>query len=321
MNLEVSLIIPVYNECRTIATLINSIKEQSVQPQEVILVDGGSTDNTLQIANNLITDTGYFRIIEAERVMPGTGRNIGAKNAISLWIAFTDAGIKLDKYWMEKLIEKVKENPSIDIVYGNVSPQINQFFDKCAAIAYVSPLRPGRIRTKSIASCLLKKEVWEKSGGFPDWRATEDLVFMENAEKTGFKSIEAPEAMVYWELRPDLKSTFKKFKLYSAYNVWANRQAYWHYGVARQYILMLIFVLLGFFHTYYWLLFLPAWIAARVVKRMWSNRYEFGLKMLFNFTVFLMTIIITLVIDAATFSGWLKALFGKKSFRKSSLQH
>src|SRR4030095_6826295 len=110
------------------------------------------------------------------------GRNIGASLAVTEWIAFTDAGIKLDRQWLENLVSKAKQNPEAGIVYGNFSPQLNSFFDKCASIAYIPPLRPGQIRTKSIATCLVKKEAWEKAGGFPDWRATEDLVFMEKVE-------------------------------------------------------------------------------------------------------------------------------------------
>ncbi|MES1198082.1 MAG: glycosyltransferase [Chitinophagaceae bacterium] len=313
MSQSVSLIIPIFNESQTIAGLINTIKEQSLQPEEIILVDGGSTDNTIQIAKKLTTGFSSFKIIEVGRAMPGKGRNIGAEYSNKEWIAFTDAGIKLDKYWMENLLKKTKEIPGADIIYGNFSPQINKFFDKCAAISYVTPLQPGKIRTKSIASCLMKKEVWEKTGGFPNWRAAEDLIFIEKAEKSNYKSIEAPEAMVYWELHSDLKSTYQKFELYSIYNVWAEKQANWHYGVARQYGVMLIFLLLGLFHSWYWLLLLPTWIVTRIAKRIWSHRYEFGIKLLFNPAIFFMVMIITLVIDAATFTGWIKAAMTRPS--------
>jgi|CXWL01.1.fsa_nt_gi glycosyltransferase involved in cell wall biosynthesis len=308
---DVSLVIPVFNESKTIADLIASIKAQTFQPDEVILVDGGSTDNTVEIINKLTGDSQYFRIIKAGRAMPGRGRNIGAEKADTEWIAFTDAGIKLDLNWLEYLVKKAEENPMATIIYGNYAPQINSFFDKCAAITYVPGVRQGLIRGKSIVSCLLKKKVWEKAGGFPDWRATEDLVFMEKAEAAGYQVGEVPEAMAWWELRPNLYSTFKKFDLYSKYNVWVGRQAYWHYGVARQYALMSVFVLLGIFHHWYWLLILPLWMAARVAKRIFIHRNQFGLKTLFNPAVFFMVMLITLVIDAATFSGWLKAIFQK----------
>jgi glycosyltransferase involved in cell wall biosynthesis len=311
MSLKLSLVIPVFNESETIALLISSIKNQSFQPAEVILVDGGSTDNTVAYTKQLTADSPAFRIIEAGRAMPGKGRNIGVMNANNDWIVFTDAGITLDKHWIENLVKRKERNPEAAVIYGNFSPQLNSFFDKCATISYVPPLIAGKIRTKSIASCLLKKEVWQVVGGFPDWRAAEDLVFMENIEKAGFKIAEAPDAWIYWQLRPTLSATFTKFELYSMYNVWAGKQSQWHYGIARQYVLMLSFVILAFFHSCYWLLALPLWIGLRVAKRVWSHRQQFGNKAVIDPAIFFRVMLITLVTDAATFSGWIKALRNK----------
>jgi GT2 family glycosyltransferase len=237
------------------------------------------------------------------------------ENASSEWIAFTDAGIRLQKDWLQNMVLKAGENGGADIVYGDYSPQLNSFFDKCASITYVAPLQKNKIRSTFIASSLLKKKVWETVGGFPDWRATEDIVFMENAAKAGFRIAEAPAAMVYWQLRPGLSSTFKRFDLYSKYNVWAGRQAYWHYGVARQYAIMLIPVLLGIFHSWYWFLILPLWMMARTAKRIVLHRHEFGWKTLFNPAVFFMVMLISLVIDAATFTGWIKAVMNKNGLK------
>lgn len=315
---SLALIIPLKNEESSIETLVRSIRSQTLQPSEIIIVDGGSTDNTISMLRELIIPQDRIRIIEAGSAMPGRGRNIGVEQTNCEWLVFTDAGIKLNNNWLEKLVKAANENAGAAIIYGNYSPQINTFFDKCAAIAYVAPQQPSDIRGKFIASCMLKKEVWEVAGGFPDWRATEDLIFMERAEEQGTVTATAPDALVYWQLRPGLLSTYKRFDLYSKYNVWAGRQAFWHYGVAKQYGVMLLVVLLAVFHSWYWLLLLPLWIAARTAKRIISHRFEFGWKPLFNPATFLLVMIITLAIDAATFSGWIKALLQKKEYRKHS---
>lgn len=314
---DVSLVIPVFNEGQSIKELIDSIRAQSFQPAEVILVDGGSTDDTIEQIRQLTAKDQYFQVVEAGRAMPGKGRNIGAAKASFEWIAFTDAGIKLQQDWLENLIKKAAENPQASIIYGNYAPLVNTFFEKCATITYVSPALPGKIRGKFIASSLVKKTAWKETGGFPDWRAAEDLVFMEKAEQLGFKTAEAPEAMVCWQLRPDLRSTYQRFELYSKYNVWAGRQAFWHYGVARQYAFLLLPLLLGIFHSGYWFLLIPAWMLARTAKRILLHRHEFGWKPLFNPALFFMVTLITWVIDAATFSGWLKALFHKNGLQTS----
>jgi glycosyltransferase involved in cell wall biosynthesis len=309
---DLTLVIPLKNEANSITTLVDSINEQIHQPDEIILVDGGSTDGTVQRLKQVVGNDARFKVIEAGPAMPGKGRNIGAAHAATSWIAFTDAGIKLDKQWLRNLVKKADENPAAAIVYGNYSPIINSFFDKCAAIAYVAPKIPGKIRGKFIASSLYKKEVWEKAGGFPDWRAAEDLIFMENTEKLGYHSVTAPDAMASWELRPTLLSTFKRFDLYSKHNVWAGRQAFWHYGVARQYTLMLLPLAAAIFHSWYWLLAIPMWFLARAAKRILMHRYEFGWQQLFNPAVIICVIAITVTIDMATFSGWVKALISDK---------
>ncbi len=318
-NPGVSLVIPMLNESSSIPGLLRDIQEQSLQPAEIILVDGGSTDDTIKITKDIIKDDPRYRIIEAGKAMPGQGRNIGVKHATNTWIAFTDAGISLDKEWLYNLVKSSVEDQAISIVYGNYSPQIDLFFDKCAAITYVPPKQDGKIRGKTIASYLVKKEVWEKTGGFPDWRATEDLVFMEKAEQLGYKSGTAPAAMVYWHLRPGISSTYKKFKLYSKWNVWAGRQAYWHYGLLKQYMLVPLSILAAIFHRWYWLLLIPLWMLARVMKRIFDHRREFGISSLFNPAIIAGVFAITFTIDMATFAGWIQALVNKREYRKFSV--
>ncbi len=315
---SIALIIPLKDEESTVETLVKSIKEQSLQLDEIIFVDGGSSDNTILRLKEFSGGLRGARLIEAGPALPGEGRNIGAQNTHCEWIAFTDAGIKLDPDWLKNLVLKTDEDPSASLIYGNYSPITDHFFEKCAAIAYVPPSREGRIRAKTIASCLLKKEVWEKTGGFPAWRATEDLVFMEKAEQLGYKAGTAPAAMLYWYLRPGLSSTYKKFKLYSKWNVWAGRQAYWHYGLLKQYMLIPLSVLAAIFHRWYWLLLIPVWMLARVMKRIFDHRREFGISSLFNPAIIAGVFAVTFTIDMATFAGWIQALVNKRKYRKFS---
>jgi glycosyltransferase involved in cell wall biosynthesis len=311
MSIPVSLVIPVFNEQSSLTKLVATIQSQTVQPAEVIIVDGGSTDNTLSLAHQLTAGDSRFRIIEAGRAMPGKGRNIGAQHATQDWLAFTDAGIFLEGDWLEKLIEAAKSNPEAGIIYGNLSPLTRTTFEKCAAIAYVPPLRPGEIRTKSIASYMIKKELWAKAGGFPDYRAAEDLIFIENAEKTGAPISFAPDAFIHWELRPGFGATYRRFQLYSKYNIWAGRAKYWHYGVARQYALVFLLIMAAIFHHWLWLAAIPLWLLARALKQIFRHRFQFGLGALFNPVIVVGVILITITLDTATFSGWVEAVLTK----------
>lgn len=308
---KISLVIPMKNESDSLAELIESIEKQTFQPDEIVLVDGGSTDETVKIASRLAEKNSKIRLIELAEGSPGKNRNAGIANAQNDWIALTDAGIKLEKDWLENLVKAAEKSPESDLVYGNFSPVLDSLFEKCAAIAYVPALRENSIRSKSVASMLLRKKVWDAVGGFPDLRAAEDLMFMEAAEKAGFKSASAPEAEVYWFLRPNFSSTFQKFTLYSKHNVWAGRAWDWHYGVAKQYLFVLPFIALAIFHSAFWLFGILLWLAARTAKRILAHRYEFGLSALFNPLIFGGVALLVLTIDAATFAGWLQAVLNK----------
>jgi glycosyltransferase involved in cell wall biosynthesis len=310
--MEISLVIPVKNEEDSLEKLYSSIRQQTRRPDEIVMVDGGSTDRTVEIGRGLSAGQADFRFIETPQASPGKGRNVGAENARSEWIAFTDAGIRLEPNWLENLVEAVRENPELDVVYGNYAPAMKSLFEKCATLAYVPPQRDKGIRGRSIVSCLLKREVWETVGGFPDLRAAEDLMFMEAVEENGFNVGYAPKAMVFWQLQPNLSSTFRKFVLYSKHNVLAGRQWDWHYGVARQYLIAAPFIVLAFLHSWWWLAAVALYLLARTAKRILLHRDEFGLRPLFNPVYFFEVLIIILSIDLATFVGWWQAIFIKR---------
>jgi succinoglycan biosynthesis protein ExoA len=317
--LKISLVIPVFNEGKTIEALLDTIKSQTLQPNEVIFVDGGSTDNTVAYLKQIEAGSAHYKLIEAGRAMPGKGRNIGTEAAQFEWIGYTDAGITLDKNWLQELVTVAKKT-NADLVYGNFAPIINSTFEIAATIAYVPTQKKTGIRGRVLPSSLWKKEIWQSQGGFPDLRATEDLILMEKAEKGGYKIAEAPNAMMYWQLRPGLKSTYKKFDLYSKYNVWAGRQAFWHYGVLKQYAVLLPFIFLAFFHHWLWWLMLPVWLFARTIKRVLPHRIQFGNSILYNLLLLANVSLLILIIDAGTFSGWLKAIFNKSSLHQPSAE-
>ncbi|MBW3599041.1 MAG: glycosyltransferase, partial [Planctomycetes bacterium] len=259
--IRVSLVIPVRNEVDSLRALIRTIHSQTHPPDEVLLVDAGSTDQTVALAKDLTEGDARFQILEAGEATPGRARNVGIAAATNDWIALTDAGIQLTPIWMQELLAIVRRNPDIDVVYGNYEPITKTWFEHCAALAYVPPKqrRPGgAMRGPSVASMLLRRGVWRSVGGFPDLRAAEDLMLMEQVEAANFQIGWAPAATVDWQIQPTLGRTFRRFALYSKHNVWAGRQRYWHRGVARIYFAAGLFVALAMTHNLWWLVVLLA---------------------------------------------------------------
>jgi glycosyltransferase involved in cell wall biosynthesis len=312
-DLQISLVVPVRNEEESLARLVSSIRAQTRRPEEVLLVDGGSNDRTVELARELAAGDERFRVVEAGEASPGRGRNVGASEARYPWLAFTDAGIGLDPEWLERLAEQVEAEPETEVVYGNFDPVTRTFFERCAAIAYVAPKTPhgddgSLTRGRFIASSLMRREVWRRAGGFPDMRAAEDLIFMERVEAEGARTRWAPRANVRWQLQPNLARTFRRFALYSKHNVWAGRQRFWHYGIARQYAVALLFVVLAVVHSVWWLLVPALGLAARAAKSILRHREGRGLLWALNPLQFAGVVLVLLTVDLATFVGWVQAL-------------
>jgi cellulose synthase/poly-beta-1,6-N-acetylglucosamine synthase-like glycosyltransferase len=164
------------------------------------------------------------------------------------------------------------------------------------------------MRGPFIASSMVRREVSLKIGGFPDLRAAEDLIFMNRIVEAGYAVAWAPQAIVWWEMRPDLAQTFRRFALYSKHNVFAGRQWDWHYGIARQYAVAAVFVILAIIHSPWWLLGPVLGFGTRVFVSVWRRRDQRGLLWALNPAQLVSVGVILLTIDLATFVGWAQAI-------------
>lgn len=108
-NPLVSIIIPVYNRENFITDTLNSVDSQLYRPIEIILVNDGSTDNTLQIVKNwdlLLTKPGIHMIIlnQANQGAP-SARNHGIQKAKGLYLQFLDSDDTLEPTKIIKQVE------------------------------------------------------------------------------------------------------------------------------------------------------------------------------------------------------------------------
>jgi glycosyltransferase involved in cell wall biosynthesis len=278
--MKVSVIVPVRDEEHSIRELLDSLLKQTRPPDEIVITDGGSVDATPQIIEEYIQKGAPVRLLRAGPALPGRGRNIGAAAAQFEWLAFTDAGIRLNRDWLETLLARAAQDDSIDIVYGSWEPVTDTFFKECAAIAYVPPpsRRDGIVaRPRFIASTLLRRAAWENVGGFPeDLRSAEDLLFMDRLEAAGYRAVFEPRAQVYWNLRPTLGTTFKRFLVYSRNNIRAGLWRQWQATILFRYAVLLMLVLLALLIDPSWVLVpVAAWLlmlAARATASIRRNR-------------------------------------------------
>ena len=119
MEALVSIIIPAYNADRFINETISSVIKQTYTNWELIIVNDGSTDNTLNIVENYCKADHRISIISKRNTGVSDSRNIGITHSKGQLIAFLDA----DDMWMphnlEKKIDVLKQNPDVDFVFSN----------------------------------------------------------------------------------------------------------------------------------------------------------------------------------------------------------
>lgn len=118
MNKKVSIIIPFYNVGNSICKTIKSVKEQTYQNIEVMLVNDGSTDNSESVVNSLMFGDSRFNIIKIDNSGPARARVIGLNNCSGDYLFFLDADDVLHKRAIEIMVENAEQYFS-DVVVCN----------------------------------------------------------------------------------------------------------------------------------------------------------------------------------------------------------
>lgn len=205
-----SLIVTVYNEEATIVPFLDSIVSQTKKPYEVIIVDGGSKDNTVEIINN------YKKInvvVFKKKGNRSVGRNEGIARASGDISVISDAGCILDKNWVLEITRPFSDK-KIEVVAGYYKGSAQTLFQRCL-VPYVLVM-PENVDKEHFLpasrSMAFRKKVWEKIGGFPeDYSHNEDYVFAKKLEKEKVKIHFAKSAIVYWIPRKTFWRAFVMF--------------------------------------------------------------------------------------------------------------
>ncbi len=215
-KLKVTLITTVKNEQYTIESFLESIKSQVKKPDEVIIVDGGSNDKTIEKIKSYESKIQNLKIIK-KKGNRSVGRNTAIKKSLNQIIAVTDVGCILDKNWLEKIIQPFTDE-SIDVVSGFYKPKTHGVFEKCLA-TYTCTMEDKLDKKNflpSSRSIAFRKKAWEKIKGYPEYLDTcEDLVFAKNLKKAGCLFYTQEKALVYWKQRKNIYQALKQFYSYA----------------------------------------------------------------------------------------------------------
>ncbi|MGH7203239.1 MAG: glycosyltransferase [Candidatus Levyibacteriota bacterium] len=210
--MKISFITTIYNEAESIIPFLESLVSQTKIPEEIIIVDGGSKDDTISLVKKFNFPKSKVKVV-VKKGNRSVGRNEAIKQATGAIIVCSDAGNILDKHWINNIVAPFK-NKSVDVVSGYYEGKAENALQK-NLIPYVLVM-PDKINpnhflpaTRSVA---FKKSVWEKVGHFDEILShNEDYAFAKKLEKIGAKIVFAKDAIVYWLPRTTFKQTYIMF--------------------------------------------------------------------------------------------------------------
>lgn len=203
---RISTIIPAHNAEAFIRETLDSALAQTHPDQEIIVVDDGSTDRTVEIAQ---TYGDRLQVIRQQNAGPAAARNAGARLASGEWLAFLDA----DDIWVpEKLERQIGACNGCDIAYSDRLHFGPAAARVCRRQSDVAALPAGDIfehlvlgNCVTLSSLLIRKRLFEDLGGFdedPDLRAVEDWEFLIRCAAAGHHFSLCPDALVHYRLHP-----------------------------------------------------------------------------------------------------------------------
>lgn len=237
-----TVVTTVLNDGPALAELMDSVLPQLREEDELVIVDGGSTDGTCVIVRDhpLRDDRTRFHVVPGVGI--SQGRNVGVRAARTEWIAFTDAGCRPDAGWLDALRCAAAEREPAALVTGVyrvlsspralAGPLRAALSEAFAAVGYPTvpeARRPSilvRAYTRLLGqyfdpslptgrSMAVRREAWASAEGFPEHLQTgEDVLFGRRIVAEGGVAVLSADAEVAWTQRDRVRTTARMYRSY-----------------------------------------------------------------------------------------------------------
>jgi glycosyltransferase involved in cell wall biosynthesis len=194
----ISVVIPVYNGGRTLAACLEALKRQTRPPDEVIVMDDGSTDDTPAIAAR----SGAV-VLSQQRAGPAAARNRGAWEARGDILLFTDADCAPDPNWVARMLAPFAD-PAVAGAKGEYRTRqrelVARFVQQEYQDRYDRMVGQARIDFVDTYSAAYRRDLFLAAGGFDATFSTpsvEDQEFSFRLAARGHRLVFVPGAIVY----------------------------------------------------------------------------------------------------------------------------
>lgn len=196
MNLTSTIIVRCLNEGRHLPVLLDAIRTQSVRPAEVIVVDSGSTDNTVEIA---LSKGAKVIHISQQEFSFGRALNHGAAAAAGSVLVFASAHTyPASDRWLELLLEPFVD-PNVTLVYGSQRGDHRTKFSEQRIFQQWFPDEPSDDQPHPFcnnANCAVRRSAWQKMPYNEEIPGLEDIHWAKEALKQGMRIVYRPAAAI-----------------------------------------------------------------------------------------------------------------------------
>lgn len=114
---KVSIIVPVYNVERYLSECLDSIRSQTMQDWEAILVDDGSTDSSGIVCDDYAAKDSRFRVLHKENGGAASAKNVGLDHVTGEYTAFLDSDDTVSSVWLETCMALCSEADVIEYAF------------------------------------------------------------------------------------------------------------------------------------------------------------------------------------------------------------
>jgi GT2 family glycosyltransferase len=204
----VTILTPAYNSSAFIAETVESVLQQTCPDFELLVVDDGSTDDTIGVVRAAARGDWRVRIFSSPHAGPAAARNVGLEHARGRFIALLDSDDVWDPRYLTEQLALLHRQPDIAIVSANVVNRGGPFDG--------TPFWPSTCGTNALAGhepierenavcvfAMFRREVVDRIGGFDAaYTGNEDYEFWLRAIDAGFRVLQNHAVLGRYRRRP-----------------------------------------------------------------------------------------------------------------------